>query len=125
MHEVLVNRLGGLSLPRKSVVRLTDRPDMTLDVYRGRKTTIQYNTKINLNRICSLEKPIPSLKSRRSCHSVMQTVNRAEKRGNDFAVVILDRFRDSKRFRNSLAYQIIIVSLEHLSLLIPYSLYFR
>ena len=44
MHEVLVKRLGGLSLPRKSVVRLTDRPDMTLDVYRGRKTTIQYNT---------------------------------------------------------------------------------
>ena len=41
MHEVLVNRLGGPSLPRKSVVRLTDRPDMTLDVYRGRKTTIQ------------------------------------------------------------------------------------
>ena len=41
MHEVLVNRLEGLSLPRKSVVRLTDRPDMTLDVYRGRKTTIQ------------------------------------------------------------------------------------
>ena len=40
MHEVLVNRLGGLSLPRKSVVRLTDRPDMTLGVYRGRKTTI-------------------------------------------------------------------------------------
>ena len=43
-YEVLVNRLGGLSLPRKSVVRLTDCPDMTLDVYRGRKTTIQYNT---------------------------------------------------------------------------------
>ena len=41
MHEVLVNRLGGLSLPRKSVVRLTDRPDMTLDVYRGRKTSKQ------------------------------------------------------------------------------------
>ena len=41
VREVLVNRLGGLSLPRKSVVRLTDRPDMTLDVYRGRKTTIQ------------------------------------------------------------------------------------
>ena len=41
MHEVLVNRLGGLSLPRKSVVRLNDRPDMTLDVYRGRKTTMQ------------------------------------------------------------------------------------
>ena len=41
MHKVLVNRLGGLSLPRKSVVRLTDRPDMTLDVYRGHKTTMQ------------------------------------------------------------------------------------
>ena len=39
VHEVLVNRIGGLSLPRKSVVRLTDRPDITLDVYRGRKTT--------------------------------------------------------------------------------------
>ena len=41
VHEILVNRLGGLSLPKKSVVRLTDRPDMTLDVYRGRKTTTQ------------------------------------------------------------------------------------
>ena len=41
VHKVLVNRLGGLSLPRKSVVRLTDRPNMTLDVYRGRKTTTQ------------------------------------------------------------------------------------
>ena len=41
VQEVLVNRLGGLSLPRKSVVRITDRPDMTLDVYRGRKTTMQ------------------------------------------------------------------------------------
>ena len=29
VHEVLVNRLGGLILPSKSVVRLTDRPDMT------------------------------------------------------------------------------------------------
>ena len=41
VHKVLVNRLGGLSLPRKSVVRLTDCPDMTLDVYGGRKTTTQ------------------------------------------------------------------------------------
>ena len=43
MHEVLVNRLGGLSLPGKSVVGLTDCPDMTLDVYHGRKTTTQHN----------------------------------------------------------------------------------
>ena len=48
MHEVLVNRLGGVSLPRKSVVRLTDRPDMTLDVYRGRKTTIQQQQHVAL-----------------------------------------------------------------------------
>ena len=41
VHKVLVNRLGGLSLPRNSVVRLTDCPDMTLDVYRGHKTTMQ------------------------------------------------------------------------------------
>ena len=47
MHEVLVNRLGGLSLSRKSVVRLTDRPDMILDVYRGRKTTMQKQQQIN------------------------------------------------------------------------------
>ena len=49
MHEVLFNRLGGLSLPRKSVVRLTDRPDMTLDVYRGRKTTIQQQQQVYTN----------------------------------------------------------------------------
>ena len=47
VHEVLVNRLGGLSLSRKSVVRLTDRPDMTLDVYHGRKTTIQQQQPIS------------------------------------------------------------------------------
>ena len=41
VHEVLVNSLGGLSPPRKSVVRLTDRPDITLDVSRGRKTITQ------------------------------------------------------------------------------------
>ena len=36
VHWVLVNRLIGLSLPRKSVVRLTDCPNMTLAVDRGR-----------------------------------------------------------------------------------------
>ena len=41
VHEVQANSLGGLSLSRESVVRLTDRPDMTIDVYRGRKTTQQ------------------------------------------------------------------------------------
>ena len=41
VHQVLVNALGGLSLPRKSAARLTDRADITLDVYHGRKTTTQ------------------------------------------------------------------------------------
>ena len=54
MHDVLVNRLGGLSLPRKSVVRLTDRPDMTLDVYRGRKTTIQQHLEELRSTLCSI-----------------------------------------------------------------------
>ena len=48
VHKILVNSLGGLSLPRKSVVRLTDRPDMTLDVYRGRKTTMQQQQQLTL-----------------------------------------------------------------------------
>ena len=44
VHEVLVNHLGRLSLPRRSEVRLTDRPDMTSDVYHGHKTTKQQTT---------------------------------------------------------------------------------
>ena len=36
------------------MVRLTDRPDMTLDVYRGRKTTTQHN--INVNFKSTVEK---------------------------------------------------------------------
>ena len=45
MHEVQVNCLDGLSLPRKSVLKLTDRPDMNRDVYRRRKTTQQQQHK--------------------------------------------------------------------------------
>ena len=54
MHEVLVNGLGGLSLPRKSVGRLTDRPAMTLDVYRGRKTTMQQQQPILMIEISEI-----------------------------------------------------------------------
>ena len=47
------------------MVRLTDRPDMTLDVYRGSKTTIQCNATItphlkstkNLNRKAAFGRP--------------------------------------------------------------------
>ena len=48
MHEVLVNRLGGVNLPRKSVIRLTDHPDMT-DFYRGCKTTTQQQQSSGFN----------------------------------------------------------------------------
>ena len=34
-----------LSLPRKSVGRLTDPPDMTIDVYCGQKTTTQQHSR--------------------------------------------------------------------------------
>ena len=39
--ESMCTKFGGLSLPRKSVVRLTDRHDITLDVNRGRKTSTE------------------------------------------------------------------------------------
>ena len=34
-HQVLVNRLVDIGLPRKSVVRLTDHPAMAIAVDRG------------------------------------------------------------------------------------------
>ena len=55
VHEVLVNRLGGISLSRKSVVKLTDCPDMTLAVYRGRKPRKQQQqTRIPRNAMSHL-----------------------------------------------------------------------
>ena len=39
MLLVLIDCLGSLILPRNSVARLTDCPDMTLAVYPGRKAT--------------------------------------------------------------------------------------
>ena len=47
MHELLFNRLG-LSLHKKSVGRLTARPNMTFDVYRRRKTTTQPSTQTKI-----------------------------------------------------------------------------
>ena len=59
MYEVLVNRLVGLSVPRKSVVRLNDRPDMNLDIYRGRKK--QYNINRLLIRMEQYKRQGPSV----------------------------------------------------------------
>ena len=47
VHEVLVNCLDSLSLPRKGVVRLTDSSNMT-SVCHGHKTTIQQVIVIDL-----------------------------------------------------------------------------
>ena len=55
VHKVLVNHLGGLNLPRKSVVRLTD---MIIAVYLGPNTTTQHNDKW---RISKKKKKIPKL----------------------------------------------------------------
>ena len=56
----MVNRLGGLSLPRKSVVvRETDRPGMTVYVYRGHKTTTTKN--LNVTKACGLDLLSPRL----------------------------------------------------------------
>ena len=57
MHEVLVNRLGGLNLPGKSMVRLTDSPDMTTAVYCGCKTTAQQQQHI-LELLHTFEKTV-------------------------------------------------------------------
>ena len=40
MHQVLVNRFGGLSLPRKSEVMLTDCQLFTVDVKKQRNNNI-------------------------------------------------------------------------------------
>ena len=51
------------------MVRLTDRPDMTLDVYRGRKTTTQqqpakkiepFVSKLNIRRLLQFESTWPA-----------------------------------------------------------------
>ena len=60
MHLMLVNRLGGLSLPRNAVVRLTDRLDMTIAVHSGRISTthntfthsVKSETTTNFSRKC-------------------------------------------------------------------------
>ena len=51
MHKALVKRIGGLSLPRKSVVRLTDSPNMTIGVYHRRKTSTQQLGKVTFETV--------------------------------------------------------------------------
>ena len=55
VHEVLDTRLGSLSLPRKSVVRLTDRPDVAFCCLRGRKEHVSMR---NNNSSTALERSV-------------------------------------------------------------------
>ena len=48
VNLVLVNHLEGLSLPRNSVVRSTDHPDMTIAVDHGRKAPAQQQQQLML-----------------------------------------------------------------------------
>ena len=66
VQEILVNRLGGLSLPRKSVVRLNDRPDMTSAVYRGRKTTKQHQQQFMVFSLPTLQRWYENFQSSQS-----------------------------------------------------------
>ena len=96
MHEVLVNRLGGPSLPRKSVVRLTDRPDMTFDVYRGRKTTIQQQQQ-HKNMLCVLIKAILMY-----THNILFSILKKKLTLNYLKSTALGFFpRDSKQVRHN------------------------
>ena len=45
IYLVLVKCTGGLSLPKNSVVRLIDHPDMTITVYHGLRATAKHNNK--------------------------------------------------------------------------------
>ena len=50
-------------LAKVCAVRLTDRPDMTLDVYRGRKTTMQQQQKLSLivTKYCLLSRVLHNI----------------------------------------------------------------
>ena len=58
-YWVLVNHLEGLSLPRKSVVRLTDCPTMTIPVDLGCKANNRTTTTTTMLK----------LKSQKKCHN--------------------------------------------------------
>ena len=48
MHLVLVNKLG-LSLPKNSVIRSADHPNVTTAIYRGHKATTQQQKSTGAN----------------------------------------------------------------------------
>ena len=67
MHLVPVNCLEGLSLPSNSVVRLNDRPDMIIAVYRGRKANKQQTPYSRPSMARTLMARLPRLFRTRLC----------------------------------------------------------
>ena len=54
------------------MVRLTDRPDMTLDVYRGRKTTIH-----RINKKNCLRQRLQRFSNAQDCICAIETVSQS------------------------------------------------
>ena len=81
VNEVIVNCLGGLSLPRKSLVWLTNCPDMTLAVYRGRITATTTNA-INGNTIVDSQNYVQSNFNGPNTFGTMKISSRHEDRAN-------------------------------------------
>ena len=101
MHEVHVNRLGGLSLSRKSMVRLTDRPDMILYVYHGRKTTMQQQQQQRSYHATAIHSLNRSLLDAR-LNSLHSNVCRIEINQYNQAFSLFYEFRNSEfRIRNT------------------------
>ena len=67
------------------MVRLTDHPDMTLDVYRGRKTTTQFQ-----QQLCNLYSKDALLRDKLTSCFKSQTCIVALIQDNHFLVVVVD-----------------------------------
>ena len=115
-HEVLINCSGGLSLSRKGVIRLTDFSDMTIDVYRGCKTTRQQqqlhpNIKpfsekgkgvfIRINMVCAVSQILSHLEVDCCCCVVVlrpRLTSKVMSGGSvNLTTLFLDRLRPPKR----------------------------
>ena len=77
------------------MVRLTDRPDMTLDVYRGRKTTNQQKSTTfrEMSRTVNLASPL-------MISFILETISLrdADFGQPDFGVILMDSTPDSVFF---------------------------
>ena len=81
--SVCVNRLGGLSLPRKRVVRLNDRSKMTLAVYHGcNLTTILQGIWAQIQSSLVISKPKGPAETLRDIRTLTSQFCRTEENTN-------------------------------------------